>query len=1258
MADIAINVRLNDNGSYSRILEIQNILRSVEDKQHTINVGLNSSSLNNIRSAFDQFSNYVRNSTNTIFDATSFDRALSRLSDRISRVRGLMAEIYDPSLGDVFHQSADFDALLQRLADLENAYRRTQQAKDDFLNSPEGQQFQDALLREEYVNNLKKAFDSLNTSISTAFVGVGHLYSTLSSLTSLVQNLPGYSSIGNLFGNVSDTVLQDISNAIVSGVGGGFERYGTLQTFPQVLSAMGYANSLAVSTTNELRDSILGLPTALDDIVDSAQHFTILTGNLEKARDLAIALNNGFVASGASTEQINQSTRVFTYLLEGVKLRTTQWNTLIRSMPVLLKEVGKTMGYVDLPSFTKDLRQNNIELDTLIERIIDVGKNGEELNAILDVFKNTPQAALTNIKIAGQRLGEQLYSGLNSALMVSGQGSLVDLFNKIRDLIDEIGVSLNRAILANSDRIGGIVTSLLSIDWDSFVRGFVDGFVSKLELAVNTVETLNDKFGELMGYLLSFGDTLKYIFDTASKLFSTLGNYPTLLSGISQISGGIRDYISYASLARLSGIPIGLGLGTRGLTALATAGTVLSGVGAVIPIITGIASTLQFIWESENAILNEIKDENAAERAELDALRSTFMSSLVGEDVTTKANAYSNYVGGLTNYLSTQVFGSDSVINRIINEKGGTLRFAYSDVDGNLVTTPVYADYDLKNRALIDMSNGWFTEPVGGLNKPLSFEELFGLPSAYKDVQVSELVGHELITVDVHSVSELIKLLSSGLPSGAAKLVGADSSGGAQAALDALEDLPFALTESSIALINRLEDSKEDFSSFADAFPELADNALILLGGFLDGSVELNENELDSLSQVMDLISGTMPVLDNINSSIAEHETKLDQLKTALEAVWEDAIKNVPKWGDLRSTYESGGIPKPFAEETTVWGFGNNTLAAETANLTKWNDAQNKLFDQYDDELELRSKSGKYTDEELAVMTKVVEKRKQEIRDSELTQENYSALLKSLEDGELSRNVDELYANAVAQANKSGVKVEELYADLKTEEETIAELRASYDEISGNLQNLVSETFSQLFKDNPDLENDIKEFFTSIVDQYAPEKHMEEISHGVDYVLSWAKLFNMNIQNAINSVDWSHTITPKITVNQPTISGTTYVPGYGYIDNGVGFASGGSIPSFGTDTVPAMLTPGEYVHRRAVVQHYGKAFMDRINNLDLQGALATLSMSYVTPFATGGLVRSDNRSYRDNHASIVQNFNNSRSDYSFRRANRFVRGLS
>lgn len=47
----------------------------------------------------------------------------------------------------------------------------------------------------------------------------------------------------------------------------------------------------------------------------------------------------------------------------------------------------------------------------------------------------------------------------------------------------------------------------------------------------------------------------------------------------------------------------------------------------------------------------------------------------------------------------------------------------------------------------------------------------------------------------------------------------------------------------------------------------------------------------------------------------------------------------------------------------------------------------------------------------------------------------------------------------------------------------------------------------------------------------------------------------------------------------------------------------------GTDTIPAMLTPGEYVHKRSTVEHFGVDFMRKINHKDLGGALATLGSS-------------------------------------------------
>jgi len=52
---------------------------------------------------------------------------------------------------------------------------------------------------------------------------------------------------------------------------------------------------------------------------------------------------------------------------------------------------------------------------------------------------------------------------------------------------------------------------------------------------------------------------------------------------------------------------------------------------------------------------------------------------------------------------------------------------------------------------------------------------------------------------------------------------------------------------------------------------------------------------------------------------------------------------------------------------------------------------------------------------------------------------------------------------------------------------------------------------------------------------------------------------------------------------------------FGFANGGrVGFANGGSVGS--TDTVPAMLTPGEFVVKKSAVDKYGEGFLSSLNN--------------------------------------------------------------
>lgn len=106
-------------------------------------------------------------------------------------------------------------------------------------------------------------------------------------------------------------------------------------------------------------------------------------------------------------------------------------------------------------------------------------------------------------------------------------------------------------------------------------------------------------------------------------------------------------------------------------------------------------------------------------------------------------------------------------------------------------------------------------------------------------------------------------------------------------------------------------------------------------------------------------------------------------------------------------------------------------------------------------------------------------------------------------------------------------------------------------------------------------------------------------------------------------------------------------------------AKGGSVfKRRGTDTVPAMLTPGEYVMRKKAVSTFGADFMRRVNSLDIKGAMASLMMrggSRVSKSYGSAIV--NNTVNRTNNAKVTQNIYSNNPNFAYRRANRWVGAL-
>lgn len=102
-------------------------------------------------------------------------------------------------------------------------------------------------------------------------------------------------------------------------------------------------------------------------------------------------------------------------------------------------------------------------------------------------------------------------------------------------------------------------------------------------------------------------------------------------------------------------------------------------------------------------------------------------------------------------------------------------------------------------------------------------------------------------------------------------------------------------------------------------------------------------------------------------------------------------------------------------------------------------------------------------------------------------------------------------------------------------------------------------------------------------------------------------------------------------------------------------ANGGGVPfrRRGTDTVPAMLTPGEYVHNKRAVSAFGIDFMRKVNNLDMKGAMNELM------HRAGGMANINrgtsivNNNY-NNQKVTINNNGNTGAGFTFKSASRFV----
>ena len=136
-------------------------------------------------------------------------------------------------------------------------------------------------------------------------------------------------------------------NKFTEGLESGFARADTMRKYTRLMAEYETKNYTAEKSVKALDDSVQGLPIALDDAVGLAQRYTLSLGDMERGTNLAIATNNAFLASMATENQRYQGMLQMQDLLNGKDLNSREWMSLGASMGKAINEVGKEFGYTN-----------------------------------------------------------------------------------------------------------------------------------------------------------------------------------------------------------------------------------------------------------------------------------------------------------------------------------------------------------------------------------------------------------------------------------------------------------------------------------------------------------------------------------------------------------------------------------------------------------------------------------------------------------------------------------------------------------------------------------------------------------------------------------------------------------------------------------------------------------------------------------------------------------------------------------------------
>lgn len=296
--------------------------------------------------------------------------------------------------------------------------------------------------------NVVPKFDNLSATVNRAMGAVDlsksgrQMGDSLSGgVSKSVGGLARQGALVGIFSSVTTKAMDEIG----AHVGSAVSRLDTMKNYPTVMQSLGYSAEDSQASIDKMSDRLSTLPTTLNGMVGNVQMLTSTIGDLGKATDVGLALNDMFLAAGASSDSAALALTQYNQMLATGKVDMQSWNSVVQTAPGQVDQLAKSLlgasaGQSDLYQALKDGTVSMSDLNDAVVRLDREGGQGFES------FQKQAESATGGIQTAAENMSNAVTKGIAGVMDAVGRDTIAGIFNDIKGGIN--GISADAADIA------------------------------------------------------------------------------------------------------------------------------------------------------------------------------------------------------------------------------------------------------------------------------------------------------------------------------------------------------------------------------------------------------------------------------------------------------------------------------------------------------------------------------------------------------------------------------------------------------------------------------------------------------------------------------------------------------------------------------------------------------------------------------------------------------------------------------------------